>query len=318
MIRNFQDDSLPQTRRSIIFFTLMSLAVYYFKPQPSLEKLGLFSDYAQDTISPQSLGGLVVIALLYLTYRLIDLIPVYQHNADKSFDVFFEKLEVRDHSIKEKINEKIDSLKSFDVEAIEEAIGKLEEKRRDTFEGIRIFSDTLTSAANEFEANIHSIRQELRDLGEDLDKQTGQPGRSSLDSWSSVLERKLGIRERIERPFIDAEREIRLLEQKFIDIGPISLTYEPSEVHEKLDRLLRAMDVEYDDFIDTSKTARDAANREAKIFGVWVPSVISGTGLSFGISTICQTEGFLVPALGACLFIIFTCYFIYKYGYQRD
>jgi hypothetical protein len=295
----------------------MSITVYHFKLQPSLKNLGLFADLAHDTLLPQSLGILVVIALLYLTWRLIYFIPMYQHSADKSFDVFFEKLEGRDHRIKEKITEKIEALNSIDVAAIKDAIENMEEKRRETFDGIKDFENTLSSAFNEFNSNIDNIKEKISRLGSEIDKLNDRSPASALDSWRAEFGRQLGFRNIIDEPFFEATQDVRLLQKKLGDIGPLSLSYEPSEVQEKLERLQKAMDVEYDDFIDKSKIAREAANREARIFGVWVPSVVSGIGLAFGFSTIYQTEGLLCPILGTCLFTPFIWYILHRHGYKK-
>ena len=131
MLRNFNDDSLPATRRSIVLFTIFAVTIHRFEPTIDLEEIGFFKDLAQQTVEPQHFGVGFIFVFAYLLYRLVHFIPIYRHNADRVFEDFYRSLRVKESDIYDRLRDKFSALQSINNALLDKNLQKLDRDRRE-------------------------------------------------------------------------------------------------------------------------------------------------------------------------------------------
>lgn len=316
MLRTFQDENLPRTRRSIFVFTFFAAVVYRFQPTINLSEIGFFSDLSQQTIEPKNFGCIVILAIFYLLWRLVHFIPIYQNQTNRTFELFFEKLEQRNSHATKTLEAKLSALEAIDRQAIDEKIKEFDIRRNEMIEKLKEIKETVSVASGTLQQSVSSVTEHLNGLTRSVPSIPGDTS-NPRDISKSELTKK--YRELLEPP-PDMRNPFEaignVVDMEVIDLRDMILPSIAPELNYLETRLRDVLDGDYslvDRFEDNTKDARRCANAEANTFTIWVPALVASVGLAFGFCLICQTEGYIKPLIAAFVIAVPTVCFVKGY-----
>lgn len=317
MLRTMQDDSLPQTRKSIFTFTFFSVAIYSFKPTIALDEVVFLEDLSRTTIEPEHFGLASILAIFYLLWRLVHFIPIYQYHANQPFEAIFEKLEKNRDRLEDSLEKKLSSLKAIDRHEIDKRIEEFDSRRSEMVHRLDELKTIVNSASEEIKKDTIVISEHLRDLKAEVRAFPGDSTEGireiSRGELVSRYQKLLTPPSSMRNPFQIINSVLDENRTDLSDIGLKPISSHPKELESSIQKFLDSDHAEISNIRDNTRDARKSSNAEANTFTIWVPTILASIGLSFGGCLALQVEGYLVPIASSFLTFIPTCGFVKFY-----
>ncbi|KZK83630.1 hypothetical protein PsAD13_02681 [Pseudovibrio sp. Ad13] len=297
LLTRFDDSSLDATRRSIILYTALAIALYYYRP--SVDLSALFDTkiaFAKESFAPSVYGFALLLSLLYLYFRLLVWLPLHESTRAKNFAELRESFRQETQKVitataaaEEKYNQTTSKLRELEqanlgqtLENIEDAIQRyIAEAKRLQTQREDIRSDFLKMLAK-FEGQVseYPVNAPRRKLTKEEMDSLFQKVQTEFSKTSAALTGTIS-----HPPAGNTEFNLPDFSTLF---ATAKTEKEILELLEGASKNLRNATVNFS-FEDVNVLG--ISNLEIAIFAKWLPLSVISFGISAAIGLILKFEG---------------------------